>query len=1502
MNGTRFWNFRRLLVFVAVSVAVVVVVSSLSTSIETVGAASPAGTPAPSTSKTNRPIAGTSSSSTVQTLPVWPTLANIHLTEGSWGQLQYDPALGNVYVPGPDSVSVINPTLNKWVGSIVLPEASPAPEPINSMGAAYDSANEFLYITGGASSLQSGPSMGSDPAEEWYQPSVWAIEPNQTVVGFPVMPPLAPPTGMTSAGSSRIGYDPVNEQIYYDFSSQELPSGETCQLGWANGTAYISYEADPGQCAALDPFSLVANPWTGDIYELNESDSDLSIIDPSTDSHIGFLDLPADDSPGTGAFNTRDRLFEVPVYNSSSEQYDLLAFNVTSQRVVHTVPVGDGAGVALYDPIRQRIYVSNYASNTVTVVNAVNYQPMATFSVSGGPEGMTLDPVTGSVYVADYSTENVSVLCGASVYSVTFSETGLESPSTWSASFNGSLQSAAAGSSITYYSCGNGSFSYSIPHVWGYTSSPTTGTVTVNGASVTVKVVFTSHDQAYPYSQFHTDFLQNFSFEDTIGLITADGNLTPSRVYAEWGKTQFNLTGGSLTTPYNATINVGNLASGHTLSFFAVYGKTTLEKNLSFVVVSLPGWLETFTSLTHDFSFNDTPTHEWNNTYSMTASAAFSLAQGLQFNANLALVDGNLSLVPNVAFEFTFQSTGTLTFSGSASGQAPSIVLVGENVTVSFSVVLAGKVAVNTTTDSIVWQKSTLNVTVGGQVSIGIPIYSVGIPGTPWDVGLWANVSLGSQIGLDFNVTPTGPSTETFPPFPFKLTLETIAVLLSLGIELTAGINDVATVGGGGSITAAVNLSASPPAVKNATISGTINAQACLFSGCIGWSYNVGSVSLGPRIDNPRVLAASSTYNSSILPRYYNTSSYEKLAWTTGNYSGTAMDNFYPLATWSAAAGWNGTTYLVSARDNVSRPVTKGLSLEGLVYNSSTRAFSTWSQPSTSGYAVTHPVVAALSNGELAEFWTAAPFTKVNESNPFTLTALDLRTADFTPATQSWSSPKNWSTWGFPVSYAVSTNGSSNAMLVLYAHSPFGTSGSLVEYNLSSGAVLANITVSGIESIGSFSDGPSLASLTTYPGGYELLNVSKDQVVSLPTPTGYTLDTIEPVVGESAVFALLDASNRSDLIQLFDGSNGTVATTVTLTPGVSFAAAAEVDGQTVLLAQRGLQSTVGTLTGDTDTPYTSVDLTGSVAITPIFSAGTLQIYGTKISGSSATPTKSLCLSEVPLMPPSAPSITIEDGHGPNLEIKWSLKNSALYGVTGYELWASTSKNASSFEEIDQFASSTTKTYVALPAPGVRYFAMTATNVFGLGALGKSAGVGSVVFATQGPTGNGTWGVTFAGVEVNVTGNTVVFADPFGTSSFTVSPPSSLKAYPASGSIAVGATVFYQTFRFAASAQTVEEVTFNETGLSKGTVWSVSLNGTLQSSNTSSLSFYEPAGTYAYVVTAISGKTASPAQGNVTVTTSTVLVKITFAKASSLVGVVPSEGPVSPPLLGRWLPD
>ena len=127
-----------------------------------------------------------------------------------------------------------------------------------------------------------------------------------------------------------------------------------------------------------------------------------------------------------------------------------------------------------------------------TGTTLVVYEPNGTYgyTVLSSDPAWTAESSRGSVAV-NGAPVTVSVTFVETVYSVTFTETGLPSGSSWAVAI-GNVAEYTTGSTITY-SEPNGSYSYAIYAPSGYTASPSSGTVVVHGASVTVTITLTAN-------------------------------------------------------------------------------------------------------------------------------------------------------------------------------------------------------------------------------------------------------------------------------------------------------------------------------------------------------------------------------------------------------------------------------------------------------------------------------------------------------------------------------------------------------------------------------------------------------------------------------------------------------------------------------------------------------------------------------------------------------------------------------------------------------------------------------------------------------------------------------------------------------------------------------------------------------------------------------------------------------------------------------------------------
>ncbi|HTS33107.1 MAG TPA: thermopsin family protease [Thermoplasmata archaeon] len=152
---------------------------------------------------------------------------------------------------------------------------------------------------------------------------------------------------------------------------------------------------------------------------------------------------------------------------------------------------------------------------------------------------------------------------------------------------------------------------------------------------------------------------------------------------------------------------------------------------------------------------------------------------------------------------------------------------------------------------------------------------------------------------------------------------------------------------------------------------------------------------------------------------------------------------------------------------------------------------------------------------------------------------------------------------------------------------------------------------------------------------------------------------------------------------------------------------------------------------------------------------------------------------------------------------------------------------------------------------------------------------AVTFTESGlPTGT-SWSVILGGVPETSTGSSIVFEETAGTYSYSVGSVSGYGvSSPASGSVTVSNAAVNVGVTYVALPATTYSVTFTESGLATGTVWSVTLNGVTEYSGTTTVVFSEAPGSFTYTVGAVTGYTA-PVGGSVMVTDASVGVSLTY---------------------------
>ncbi|HEY6238238.1 MAG TPA: thermopsin family protease [Thermoplasmata archaeon] len=138
-----------------------------------------------------------------------------------------------------------------------------------------------------------------------------------------------------------------------------------------------------------------------------------------------------------------------------------------------------------------------------------------------------------------------------------------------------------------------------------------------------------------------------------------------------------------------------------------------------------------------------------------------------------------------------------------------------------------------------------------------------------------------------------------------------------------------------------------------------------------------------------------------------------------------------------------------------------------------------------------------------------------------------------------------------------------------------------------------------------------------------------------------------------------------------------------------------------------------------------------------------------------------------------------------------------------------------------------------------------------------------------------WSATVDGIAVSSTTSSTVLQLSDGTYDYTIDPVAGYTVAPSSGSVTLlqGPGSVVVAFSLIPSVYNLQ---LNETGLPGGTVWSGSLNGVAQSSNTTEIDFAVGNGSYTWGVDPVAGRILSPTTGTVTIDGGNVTVDVTFS--------------------------
>lgn len=145
------------------------------------------------------------------------------------------------------------------------------------------------------------------------------------------------------------------------------------------------------------PTDFAFNSANGNVYVSQASTSVMSVIDGSSHSVIKSTTYPINYLYGA-AYNPINN--NVYVTDDSSPGY-VYVIDGTTYSLISAIPVGDSPNQIVYHPLKNRMYVTNGNSQSVSVIDCSTNTVIKTITVGPQPTGIAYNSINQNIYVAN---------------------------------------------------------------------------------------------------------------------------------------------------------------------------------------------------------------------------------------------------------------------------------------------------------------------------------------------------------------------------------------------------------------------------------------------------------------------------------------------------------------------------------------------------------------------------------------------------------------------------------------------------------------------------------------------------------------------------------------------------------------------------------------------------------------------------------------------------------------------------------------------------------------------------------------------------------------------------------------------------------------------------------------------------------------------------------------------------------------------------------------------
>ena len=613
---------------------------------------------------------------------------------------------------------------------------------VDTLSTEIDEPNGLAVATSGSDSVLLISNYGSDTVSAYVISGYDAFSGRTASASAPLY------TEFVAVGDSPGGlsYDSSNGEVYVADSSTHNVSYFPLQNFLA-----VSPQIPSSLVAVADgPEWTTYDPSDGYVYTICENNNGNTVYIISSSNVVKTISsLPQ-------MVLAYDSYYSAVIGVSTSGVYE---FTGTTD-ILNTFPVGGNPWAVAPGPAGL-VYVANQLGDMVNVLSlSAN---VTTVSISGSsPQGIVYSATDQSIFVSDFDSSGVIPVSVISYYTVTFTESGLPAGTEWSVTLNGQVESSTSASIQFTGIQGGKTYSYTVSPLSGYDDSPSSGSITVNGALEPQDITFselysvTFSESGLPAGTEWYVAMDNQNISGSSSSITVSSVVQGSYSYSVY--TPFDY----MSSPISGSVDVPRQLSV-SLSF------SQDKYNVNFDETGLPSgttWSVTFNGDTEARSTSQIEFNATNGNYEYTVSPPSGYAATPA--SGYISIDGGpvtLSVTMSNAFTFTLQlfpSDLTMDQGSSASLQAyvnftfPN----GDIVTLSASGLpsnMTTAFSVPTGPNNFV---SSLTISTGSYVSPGS--YSLEILAKGG--GITKSATLGIQVNPANTLTYTAEFVETGLP------------------------------------------------------------------------------------------------------------------------------------------------------------------------------------------------------------------------------------------------------------------------------------------------------------------------------------------------------------------------------------------------------------------------------------------------------------------------------------------------------------------------------------------------------------------------------------------------------------------------------------------------------------------------------------------------------------------------------------------------------------------